>query len=72
MFLSMELSLTPQVGFTTDPRFSRSSPYCTDVAKVVNAPIFHVNADDPEAVMHVCNVAANWRTDWGENAVLLL
>ena len=33
----------------------------TDVARVVNAPIFHVNADDPEAVMHVCNVAAEWR-----------
>lgn len=33
----------------------------TDVARVVNAPIFHVNADDPEAVMHVCNVAADWR-----------
>ena len=51
-----------QIGFTTDPRHSRSSPYCTDVARVVNAPIFHVNADDPEAVMHVCNVAAEWRS----------
>ncbi len=50
-----------QIGFTTDPRHSRSSPYCTDVARVVNAPIFHVNADDPEAVMHVCKVAAEWR-----------
>eukprot|EP00116_Pleurobrachia_bachei_P005849 sb/3466111/ len=67
---TIHIVVNNQVGFTTDPRFSRSSPYCTDVAKVVNAPIFHVNADDPEAVMHVCNVAANWRTDWGKDVVV--
>ncbi|XP_037934152.1 2-oxoglutarate dehydrogenase-like, mitochondrial isoform X2 [Teleopsis dalmanni] len=59
-----------QVGFTTDPRFSRSSPYCTDVARVVNAPIFHVNADDPEAVMHVCKVAAEWRATFHKDVVI--
>ena len=59
-----------QIGFTTDPRSSRSSPYCTDVARVVNAPIFHVNADDPEAVMHVCKVAAEWRAEWGKDVVI--
>ena len=53
-----------QIGFTTDPRYSRSSPYCTDVGRVVNAPIFHVNADDPEAVMLVSNIAAEWRATW--------
>ena len=53
-----------QIGFTTDPRYSRSSPYCTDVGRVVNAPIFHVNADDPEAVMLVANIAAEWRATW--------
>lgn len=59
-----------QVGFTTDPRFSRSSPYCTDVARVVGAPIFHVNGDDPEAVMHVCNVAADWRQRFKRDVVI--
>ncbi|CAD7082999.1 unnamed protein product [Hermetia illucens] len=59
-----------QIGFTTDPRFSRSSPYCTDVARVVNAPIFHVNADEPEAVMHVCKVAAEWRATFHKDVVI--
>ncbi|XP_064209489.1 2-oxoglutarate dehydrogenase complex component E1 isoform X1 [Anguilla rostrata] len=59
-----------QIGFTTDPRVARSSPYPTDVARVVNAPIFHVNADDPEAVMYVCNVAAEWRATFHKDVVV--
>ncbi|KAI8428544.1 hypothetical protein MSG28_007312, partial [Choristoneura fumiferana] len=59
-----------QIGFTTDPRHSRSSAYCTDVARVVNAPIFHVNGDNPEAVMHVCNVAAEWRATFHKDVVI--
>ena len=59
-----------QIGFTTDPRYSRSSPYCTDVGRVVNAPIFHVNADDPEAVMLVSNIAAEWRATWHKDVVI--
>ncbi|XP_065826622.1 2-oxoglutarate dehydrogenase complex component E1-like isoform X2 [Oscarella lobularis] len=59
-----------QIGFTTDPRVARSSPYCTDVAKVTNAPIFHVNADDPEAVMRVCNVAVEWREKFQKDVVI--
>lgn len=59
-----------QIGFTTDPRVARSSPYPTDVARVVNAPIFHVNADDPEAVMYVCRVAADWRTTFNKDVVI--
>ena len=59
-----------QIGFTTDPRYSRSSPYCTDVGRVVNAPIFHVNADDPEAVMLVANSAAEWRATWHRDVVI--
>ncbi|XP_062870886.1 2-oxoglutarate dehydrogenase complex component E1 isoform X2 [Trichomycterus rosablanca] len=59
-----------QIGFTTDPRMARSSPYPTDVARVVNAPIFHVNADDPEAVMYVCRVAAEWRATFHKDVVV--
>lgn len=59
-----------QIGFTTDPRMSRSSPYCTDVAKVVQCPIFHVNGDDPEAVMHTCKVAAEYRQEFGKDVVI--
>lgn len=59
-----------QIGFTTDPRVARSSPYPTDVARVVNAPIFHVNADDPEAVIYVCRMAAEWRTTFNKDVVI--
>merc|ERR1711988_1240348 len=59
-----------QIGFTTDPRYSRSSPYCTDVGRVVNAPIFHVNADDPEACIMVANLAAEWRATWHRDVVI--
>nr|XP_039273817.1 2-oxoglutarate dehydrogenase, mitochondrial-like isoform X1 [Styela clava] len=59
-----------QIGFTTDPRHSRSSPYCTDVAMVVKAPIFHVNADDPEAVIYVCKIAAEWRMRYRKDVVI--
>lgn len=59
-----------QIGFTTDPRMARSSPYPTDVARVVNAPIFHVNADDPEAVIYVCKVAAEWRNTFHKDVVV--
>ncbi|MEH6477085.1 MAG: 2-oxoglutarate dehydrogenase E1 component [Sneathiella sp.] len=50
-----------QIGFTTSPKYSRSSPYPSDVGKMVQAPIFHVNGDDPEAVCHVAKVATEFR-----------
>ena len=59
-----------QVAFTTDPRKSRSSPYCTDFAKALNAPIFHVNGDDVEAVVRACELAAEWRQAWKSDVVV--
>lgn len=59
-----------QVAFTTDPRSSRSSPYCTDVAKALNVPIFHVNGDDVEAVVHACQLAVDWRQTFHADAVI--
>lgn len=66
----VHLVVNNQVAFTTDPRSSRSSPYCTDVAKSIDAPIFHVNGDDPEAVVRVCDLAAEWRQQWGTDVVV--
>lgn len=66
----VHLVVNNQVAFTTDPRSSRSSPYCTDVAKSIDAPIFHVNGDDPEAVVRVCDLAAEWRQTWGTDVIV--
>ena len=58
---SIHFIINNQIGFTTNPRLSRSSPYCSDVAKMVEAPIFHVNGDSPEAVVHVAKIAMEFR-----------
>ena len=67
---SIHIVVNNQVAFTTDPKSSRSSPYCTDVAKALNAPIFHVNGDDVEAVVHACELAIDWRQKFGKDAVI--
>jgi len=59
-----------QIGFTTTPRYSRSGLYCTDIAKMVEAPIFHANADDPEAVVHCARILAEFRQEFGIDVVL--
>ncbi|KAG7892196.1 hypothetical protein KL905_003471 [Ogataea polymorpha] len=59
-----------QIGFTTDPRFARSTPYPSDIAKSINAPIFHVNADDVESVVYMFNLAAEWRAAFNSDVIL--
>jgi 2-oxoglutarate dehydrogenase E1 component len=59
-----------QIGFTTSPKDSRSSPYPSDVALMVQAPIFHVNGDDPEAVVYAAKVAAEYRQTFGKDVVI--
>jgi 2-oxoglutarate dehydrogenase E1 component len=67
---TMHIVINNQIGFTTRPQFSRSGPYCTDVAKMVGAPIFHVNCDDPEAVVHVARIAIEYRQQFNKDVVL--
>lgn len=67
---TIHMVVNNQVAFTTDPMSGRSSQYCTDVAKALNAPIFHVNGDDLEAVVHACELAAEWRQTFQSDVVV--
>ena len=67
---TMHIVVNNQIGFTTAPHFSRSSPYPTDIALMVEAPIFHVNGDDPEAVVHAAKVATEYRQKFQKDVVL--
>ena len=59
-----------QIGFTTSPRYSRSSPYPSDTALMVEAPIFHANGDDPEAVVYAAKVATEYRQQFAKDVVI--
>jgi 2-oxoglutarate dehydrogenase E1 component len=67
---SVHFIVNNQIGFTTYPRYSRSSPYPSDVAKLVEAPIFHVNGDDPEAVVYCAKIAVEFRQRFHKPVVI--
>ncbi len=67
---TIHLIINNQIGFTTDPRFARSTPYCSEVAKTLQVPIFHVNGDDTEAVIRACRLAADWRLRYKKDVVI--
>ena len=67
---TMHVIVNNQIGFTTRPSDSRSSPYPSDVAKGVQSPIFHVNGDDPEAVVHAARLATDYRQAFGRDVVV--
>ncbi len=67
---SLHFIVNNQIGFTTYPRYSRSSPYPSDVAKMIDALIFHVNGDDPEAVVFAAKVAIEYRQKFGKPVVI--
>ena len=67
---TLHFIINNQVGFTTSPQFGRSSPYPSDIAKSVQAPILHVNGDDPEAVTFCCKLAIEFRHSFGRDIVI--
>ena len=67
---TIHIVINNQIGFTTSPGYSRSSPYPTDITKMVMAPIFHVNGDNPEAVVSAARMAIEFRQTFGKDAIL--
>ena len=67
---TIHIIVNNQIGFTTSPRFARSSPYPSDLGKVVEAPILHCNGDDPEAVVHCAKIAIEFRQKFNKDVVI--
>jgi len=67
---TIHIIVNNQIGFTTSPRFARSSPYPSEVAKIAQAPILHVNGDDPEAVVHCAKIATEFRQQFNRDIVI--
>ncbi len=67
---TIHIIINNQIGFTTSPRFARSSPYPSDVGKMVDAPIIHVNGDDPEAVVYATRIATEFRLKFNRDVVI--
>jgi len=67
---TIHIIVNNQIGFTTSPKFARSSPYPSDLAKMVDAPILHVNGDDPEAVVHCARIAMEFRQKFNRDVVI--
>ena len=67
---TIHIIVNNQIGFTTSPKFARSSPYPSDLAKMVDAPILHVNGDDPEAVTHCAKIATDYRQKFNKDVVI--
>lgn len=67
---TVHVVINNQIGFTTDPRHARSTPYCSDIGKAFNIPIFHANGDDPVAVCAAFELAIEWRQQFGTDVIL--